>query len=822
MDKNDIIKNASLLNSKEDLLKLLNRIKADELGDNAYPISLQSINYYCNPNHTRMRYRSFEIAKKSGGMRQIDAPCRGLKNILHYLNYILQAIHNPSAAAYGFIPGKSVADNAEMHVGQNYVLNIDLKDFFPSISQARVWKRLQLPPFNFKQEVANVIAGLCAQRKVQDDGIVKYILPQGAPTSPTITNMICDSMDRKLTRLANRFNLVYTRYADDMTFSSNHYVYSENGQFWKELNRIISEQGFSMNSAKTRLQKKGSRQEVTGLIVCDKVNVVREYVYEIRNLLHIWEKYGFMEANARFIPHYKLKNGRLKRGYPDMINVLSGKLQYLKMVKGASDAVFLKLQDRFNNLLSNFPNYGTDDLIFYQTKTIKEFEESLGVVIQTGISKEGKKYLFFIQNNRHIIVSCSKSINIDEYQKFDISYCKNKSGETFYLVHKPMAKVWVLGVEDLDSLFDDDDIEELSKIKASKDEYKVVRTVSREDTSEVKKYYEFHNPLFITDFLNNFSRKESVLKYSTHYWDKDSEGEYTWTTFEEFRSDIEKEFKKKANNSSTLTKNLIHNSRHLWQEIHNFLLTDQKNNKSYFWGENRMQVGYCYPKDVVKNWMDSNPGMQPARMPLSEFPEEKLPKEKINGKTLSYFSDVIDLFKRVIEFKDNQFYYAVRRIFKRVDYKLNQDELESLKGISFYTDTQFFLQGLSIIEENVAARSEYPEIRISAENIKEKNQKYILLKITQVGSFSNKPLDDDKLMLNGKGQMIELVEKFRSLCDFWVESRFKVNGKISDYRINYLYPSKDGVKEIQDMKPVPYPLEENSAPGFSYIMKIYL
>lgn len=465
MDKKDIIKNAGLLESKEDLLDLLNKIKADELGDNAYPIPLKLINYYCNPNHTRMRYRSFEIPKKSGGMRQIDAPCRGLKNILHYLNYILQAMHNPSVAAYGFVPGKSVADNAEMHVGQNYVLNIDLKDFFPSISQARVWKRLQLPPFNFKQEVANVIAGLCAQRKVMEDGSVKYILPQGAPTSPTITNMVCDSLDRKLTRLANRFKLVYTRYADDMTFSSNHYVYSESGPFWKELNRIIAEQGFTMNSAKTRLQKKGSRQEVTGLIVCDKVNVVKGYVKDIRNILHIWEKYGFMEANARFIPHYKAKNGRLKKGYPDMINVLSGKLQYLKMVKGASDVVFLKLQDRFNNLLSNFPNYGTDDLIYYQTKTIKEFEESLGVAIQTGISKEGKKYLFFTQNNRHIIVSCSKSIKIEEYQKFDISYCKNKSGETFYLIHKPMAKVWVIGGGELDSLFDDDITIEDSEIK---------------------------------------------------------------------------------------------------------------------------------------------------------------------------------------------------------------------------------------------------------------------------------------------------------------------------------------------------------------------
>ena len=310
------------MESREDLLSLLNRIKRDEMeelgyADKFYPFTIRHMNYYCNPKNAFHRYRQFKIKKKAGGFRQITAPRnRSFMFLLDCLNEVLKAVYTPSQYAMGFTEGRSVVTNACKHKGANYVFNIDLKDFFPSIEQPRVWKRLQLQPFNFPVSVANAIAGLCCMRetRITSDGIKKdyYILPQGAPTSPIITNMICDKLDHRLGGLAHRFGLNYTRYADDITFSSMHNVFQENSDFRKELLRIIDDQGFVMNEKKTRLQKRGSRQEVTGIIISDKLNVSQKYVRDIRNILYMWEKYGYTVAYAKFFPRYKEEKGNIK------------------------------------------------------------------------------------------------------------------------------------------------------------------------------------------------------------------------------------------------------------------------------------------------------------------------------------------------------------------------------------------------------------------------------------------------------------------------------------------------------------------------------
>jgi retron-type reverse transcriptase len=180
--------------------------------------------------------------------------------MLSAVNQLLRSMYIPSEYAMGFTDGRSVVTNASVHMGMNYVFNIDLKDFFPSIHQARIWKRLQVPPFKFNQPIANLLAGLCCMKETSEDdkGNKKsvFVLPQGAPTSPIITNMICDKLDYYLSRLAKRFNMNYSRYADDITFSSMRYVYSKRGKFMLELERIIKKQGFTINELKTRLQKK--------------------------------------------------------------------------------------------------------------------------------------------------------------------------------------------------------------------------------------------------------------------------------------------------------------------------------------------------------------------------------------------------------------------------------------------------------------------------------------------------------------------------------------------------------------------------------------
>lgn len=178
------------------------------------------------------------------------------------------------------------------------------------------------------------------------------VLPQGAPTSPVLSNVICQRLDYLLSAVAKRFGLKYTRYADDMTFSSMHNVYQPESDFLKELHRIVADQGFHIKESKTRLQKEGFRQEVTGLLVNEKVNVQKRYIKQLRMWLYYWESYGYDRAQSFFQQQYIADKGFAIKGRPDMINVIDGKLNYLKMVKGDSNDLYLKLRERFDNLIT--------------------------------------------------------------------------------------------------------------------------------------------------------------------------------------------------------------------------------------------------------------------------------------------------------------------------------------------------------------------------------------------------------------------------------------------------------------------------------------
>lgn len=349
------------MKSKEDLLALLNLANKILHDESAKPYSLKALTYYSSPKLAKKRYRAFAIKKKTSGTRTIHAPVGGLKSIQRALNLILQCVFEPHKAATGFVPEKSIVDNAKVHLNQHYVYNIDLKDFFPGIDQARIWKRLQFPPFDLNDksnrlELANRIAGLCCTEleveRMDEQGewvkVKKNVLPQGAPTSPTLTNIVAYRLDHKLSGLARRFNLNYSRYADDITFSSSHNVYQETSDFINELHRIIADQNFHINPKKTRLQKNGYRKEVTGLTVNEKVNVSRRYVKQIRMWLYYWERYGYAKAYSILLRDYKADKGHVKKGNPDFASVLDGKLLYLKMVKGEEDGTYLGLKMRFD------------------------------------------------------------------------------------------------------------------------------------------------------------------------------------------------------------------------------------------------------------------------------------------------------------------------------------------------------------------------------------------------------------------------------------------------------------------------------------------
>ena len=370
------------LQSKEDLVKLLSDAKNMLYGEECKPVQLKSLTYYANPTLCKKRYQTFTIKKKSGADRTIHAPVKGLKSILRSVNFVLQCIYEPHEAATGFVLEKSIVDNARKHVGHHYVLNMDLKDFFHTFDRNRVKMGLMYEPFNQngdQEPLAFLLASLCTH-PFDIDGDVKTVLPQGSPTSPTLTNILCKKLDRRLNGLANRFGATYTRYADDITFSSPHNIYTDE-VFNKELKRIIEEdQKLEINPKKTRLQKVGYRQEVTGLIVNDKVNVRRRYLKQIRMWLYYWEKYGYEKAEQIFKRDYIADKANVKNMNAHLVNVLDGKLEFLKMVKGAEDGTYETLKGRFDKLV------GITD----PTNQLLEIWESEGIEKAMGIYYKDK------------------------------------------------------------------------------------------------------------------------------------------------------------------------------------------------------------------------------------------------------------------------------------------------------------------------------------------------------------------------------------------------------------------------------------------------
>ena len=346
------------LKTKDDLLRLINVALEGLYGENSTAVTMAQLNRYAYSSIGGNRYTTFQIPKKKKGeYRTIDAPIPMLKYIQRGLNLIFQTVYTPHSAAMGFVPHKSVVDNARVHIGQRLVYNIDLKDFFPTISSGRVYNRLTAKPFSLNKEMASLITDLCCYKNAEG----KSVLPQGAPTSPTITNMICGQMDRKLARLAKSYGLKYTRYADDITFSGMGNVFSEENGFIKSIRHIIEEEEhFTINESKVRLCHQGMRQDVTGLSVNEKGNVSRKYVKQLRTLIHNWEMNGYEVAQAVFTKHYA--ESTPKPGVHHIENVISGKLMYLKMVKGETDATYKALLNRFDRLMSQYLNCKTQTI----------------------------------------------------------------------------------------------------------------------------------------------------------------------------------------------------------------------------------------------------------------------------------------------------------------------------------------------------------------------------------------------------------------------------------------------------------------------------
>lgn len=261
-------------------------------------------------------YVDFEVPKRSGGVRRISAPRQRLKEVQRALLDQVLARMTPHPAAHGFIEGRSTVSNAEPHVGATAVVRVDLEDFFPTVHYRRV-KGLFLA-HGYGDEVAGVLAGLTTHRAKLPDGTVVWpgVLPQGAPTSPAIANLVCRRMDARLTALARRFSATYTRYADDLSFSFREPP-ERLGRFFWWLNAILQQEGFAENGKKRRVMRQGSRQRVTGLTVNQRVSIPREERRRFKAILANCRQHGVASQ---------------ARGRPDFEHWLRGYAAYVRMV----------------------------------------------------------------------------------------------------------------------------------------------------------------------------------------------------------------------------------------------------------------------------------------------------------------------------------------------------------------------------------------------------------------------------------------------------------------------------------------------------------
>jgi RNA-directed DNA polymerase len=299
------------------------------------------------------RYKRFPITKRNGNLRYIDAPVPPLKEIQRKLNRALTAAYRPPIHVHGFTPTRSPLTNSDIHIGQSWVFAVDLEDFFPTITKPRVRGMFRKWPFDYPDDVAELLSELCCH---------EGSLPQGAPTSPIISNYLCRSMDRELGQLAQNNSCYYSRYADDLVFSTNRRGFptavavSDGGlaQPGLGLRTVINRAGFKFNATKTRMQSSIQRQRVTGLIVNEKRNLPRDYIRGLRALLHIWKRYGAEDAASSLRRASPDPNWPPGKPYPNLAVVARGRLQYIGAVRGWSDPVYLKLAVKLADLDPHF------------------------------------------------------------------------------------------------------------------------------------------------------------------------------------------------------------------------------------------------------------------------------------------------------------------------------------------------------------------------------------------------------------------------------------------------------------------------------------
>jgi RNA-directed DNA polymerase len=313
---------------------------------NAMGISLSQLRFlaFSRRVSTVSHYVRFQIPKKTGGVRAISAPLPRLKQSQQWIldNILESIVLHPSA--HGFRRGRSIVTNAQPHVGALVVINLDLENFFPSISYRRV--KGVFCSLGYSEAVATILGLICTEpdiTQIEMDGRNYYIsqterrLPQGAPSSPAITNLLCRRLDRRLQGLAQSRGFVYTRYADDLTFSTtNSEKLRDIGNILQGVSSIVAHEGLIVHPDKTRVLRQSQQQEVTGVVVNEKLNVDRATLKKFRATLYQIEKDG-------------LAGKQWGKG-DDVLMSIEGFANYIAMVNPVKGSDFLAKVQRIRKL----------------------------------------------------------------------------------------------------------------------------------------------------------------------------------------------------------------------------------------------------------------------------------------------------------------------------------------------------------------------------------------------------------------------------------------------------------------------------------------
>lgn len=268
-------------------------------------------------------YVDFEIPKAKGGTRTISAPRAPLRKIQRQIHTQILAKVAAHDAAHGFVVGRSTVSNASPHVGAVLLIKTDIQEFFPTIHYGRVRGLFRL--LGYAEAVASTLAALCTRRTVVErDGeksvVWPGLLPQGAPTSPAIANLLCRRLDARLSGFATRIDARYTRYADDLSFSFadlDHAMSLDLGKLFWWIDQIIQQEGFREHPGKRQVLWPNRRQQVTGIVINEKLSLPRDARRRFRAILHNCKTHGIASQ---------------ARGRDDFADYLRGWAAYARMV----------------------------------------------------------------------------------------------------------------------------------------------------------------------------------------------------------------------------------------------------------------------------------------------------------------------------------------------------------------------------------------------------------------------------------------------------------------------------------------------------------